>query len=286
VFRHPNGGTTVPLAGHYLGYILFLPLPNVVSFNAQGTCLIEYNRISNGMRLINNAGNGWIGPAEGVPVSPATPPLSNNACTVNVAAVSAVVSGTDMTVIVPVTFNAANVTGTMATFLQENDVNDNWTDFRQFGNWTVPGAPMKVGPNVLSATPTSGAGAAMTLTANLSHSGGYSQIGEVHLRLNTAVVGGAPCHAVYFATNNTIALINDAGTALIGPVALGTAVAGGRCSIAAGASRVPSGNSLTLNVPFTFNTGTFGGAKNIYVDAFDLHGAVTHWVRTGTWTVQ
>ena len=63
-FRHPGG-----VSKHYLGYILFLPTPNVVSFRAQGSCLIEYNRISNGMRLIDNAGTGWLGPIEGVPVS-------------------------------------------------------------------------------------------------------------------------------------------------------------------------------------------------------------------------
>jgi hypothetical protein len=30
----------------------------------------------------------------------------------------------------------------MGTFIQANDANDNWTDFRQFGDWTVPGAPL------------------------------------------------------------------------------------------------------------------------------------------------
>jgi parallel beta-helix repeat protein len=286
VFRHPNGAPTPATQGHYLGYILFLPTPNVVSFNAQGTCLIEYNRISNGMRLINNAGNNWIGPPEGVLVAPSTAPLSNNACTVNVAGVTAVLSGTDMTVTVPVTFNAANVTATLATFIQENDVNDNWTDFRQFGNWTVPGAPLEAGPNVLSATPTSGAGNSMTLTATMSHSGGASQLGEIHIRFNTTIVGGSPCHAVYFATNNTIALINDAGTALVGPVALGNPLSTSRCNLAAGATRSMSGNNLVLNLPFTFSPAHFAGAKNTYINAFDLYGAVTHWVKTGTWTVQ
>jgi hypothetical protein len=189
-------------------------------------------------------------------------------------------------VTVPVTFTAANVTSTMGTFIQENDVNDNWTDFRQFGNWTVPGAPLKAGPNVLSATPASGAGSSMTLITTVTHSGGASQMGEVHIRFNTAIVGGSPCHAVYFATNNTIALINDAGTALVGPVALGGALNTGRCNLAAGATRSISGNNLVLNLPFTFSVANFAGAKNTYITAFDLYGAVTHWVKTGTWTVQ
>ena len=53
-FTHTGGANQ-----HYLGYMLFLPTPNVVNYTATGTCLVEYNRISNGMRLIDNAGTGW-----------------------------------------------------------------------------------------------------------------------------------------------------------------------------------------------------------------------------------
>jgi parallel beta-helix repeat protein len=279
-FRHPGG-----ISKHYLGYILFLPTPNVVSFLAQGSCLIEYNRISNGMRLIDNPGTGWLGPIEGVPVTPSTPPLSNNACTVNVAGTSVALSGTDMVISVPVTFNVAAVTQVVGTFIQEDDVNGNWTDFRQFGNWIVPGAPTKPGPFVVGATPTSGLGSSATFAVTVGHTSGTATLSDIHIRFNTAIVGGAPCHAVYFA-NNTIALINDAGTALVGPVALGAPVTTGRCSIGAGASRSLSGNNLILNLPMTFNAATFSGSKNVYVDVFDIHGAVTHWVQTGTWGVQ
>ena len=56
--------------------------------------------------------------------------------------------------------------------------------------------------------------------------------------------------------------------------------------LAAGATRSISGNNLVLNLPFTFSAANFAGAKNTYITAFDLFGAVTHWVKTGTWTVQ
>jgi hypothetical protein len=237
------------------------------------------------MRLIDNAGTGWLGPIEGVPVRSSTPPLSNNACTVNVAGVTVTISGTDMVIGVPVSFNVAAVTQVVGTFIQENDVNGTWTDFRQFGNWIVPGAPTKPGPLVVGATPIAGAGSTATFSVTVGHTNGIPSISDVHIRFNTAIVGGSPCHAVYFA-NNTVGLINDAGTALIGPVMLGAPVAGGRCSIAAGGSRTLSGNTLTINLPMTFNTASFGGAKNVYVDVFDVSGAVTHWVQTGTWTVQ
>jgi hypothetical protein len=281
VFRHPGGPTK-----HYLGYMLFLPLPNVVSFQAQGSCLIEYNRISNGMRLIDNAGTGWLGPIEGVPVAGTTPPLSNNACTVTVSGVTVNFSGTDMIVSVPVTFKPAGVTFVLGTFLQEQDTSGAWTDFRQYGNWVVPGAPTKAGPYIVGSNPPSGAGSSTTLTVTVGHTNGLPTLGDVHIRYNTAIVGGSPCHIVYFSQTNQVALVNDAQTGIVGPVALGTALGTGRCSIGAGGSRVISGNNLTVTLPLTFGVAQFSGTKNLYVTAFDVNGAVTHWVQTGTWTVQ
>jgi hypothetical protein len=36
----------------------------------------------------------------------------------------------------------------------------------------------------------------------------------------------------------------------------------------------------------TFQPGTFGGPKNVYVNAFDNNGLLTHWVQGATMTVQ
>jgi hypothetical protein len=281
-FRHGGGPTK-----HYHGYMLFLPLPNIVSFNAQGTCLVEYNRISNGMRLIDNAGTGWLGPLVGVPVTPSAAPLANNACTVNIAGTVITFAGNDMIMAVPVTFNAANVTAVMGTFIQGHDVDDKWTDFRQFGNWTVPGAGNKPGAFVTSATPTSGAGSTVTLTTSVGHTSGANNIGQVHIRMDSKIVGGTACHAVYFPGSNEVALVKDDNSGIVGPVSLGTAVNTNRCSLPAGAgTRSLFGNNLTVTLTFTFNPAAFGGAKNVYVDVFDVQGGVSHWVQTGTWTVQ
>jgi hypothetical protein len=37
---------------HYLGYLLILPTPNVVNYTATGSCLIEYNKYSNGVHAV------------------------------------------------------------------------------------------------------------------------------------------------------------------------------------------------------------------------------------------
>ena len=286
VYRQPGGKSQ-----HYLGYMLFLPSPNIVWFTALGTCLIEYNRISNGMRLIDNAGTGWIGPPEGVPVHPATPPLSNNMCTVNVAGATISFAGNDMTVTIPVVFKATGLTPVLGTFLQEQDVNGVWTDMRQFGNWVIPGAATRPGPGTVSLSPTQFTGNSVTLTATASHTSGVGQIGMFHLLIADKVVGGSACQVVYFAFDDTMALINDAGTdfAGAGRVARGTAttLANSRCSVnAATTTRVVSGNNVTVSYPMTFAPATFGGLKNVYMNTFDLSGNLSHWVQGATVNVQ
>ena len=127
-FSHGGGANQL-----YLGYILFLPTPNVVNYVATGSCLVEYNRISHGMRLIDDPGTGWLGPISGVVISPTAGTLTNNQCTVNIAGSSASISGNTMTMTVPVTFKGA-VTPIMGTFLQALDVKGDWTGMTQFGN--------------------------------------------------------------------------------------------------------------------------------------------------------
>ena len=192
----------------------------------------------------------------------------------------------DMILTVPVMFKPAGVTQTMGTFIQSHDVNGNWTDFRQFGNWMLPGAGTKPGPYVMAVSPSSGAGTSGTFNINVGHTGGVGNLGEVHVRFNDAIVGGTPCHVVYFAFDNSIALINDAGTDLTARVALSMGSSTGRCSVAPGGARTASGNQTVFSLPMVFDRNTFAGTKNIYVNAFDLSGALSHWISAGSFTVQ
>jgi hypothetical protein len=191
-----------------------------------------------------------------------------------------------MILTIPVTFKAAGVAPVLGTFIQGQDRDGNWTDFRQFGNWTVPGAASGTGPYVTTASPASGSGSSTTLSVITGHTSGASQIGQVHVLLSDKIVGGSSCHAVYFPGDHSIALVNDAGTGIVGPVPAGTPLVMGRCSLGPGVTRAVSGNNMTVNLPLTFTPANFAGAKNMYVNVFDLSGAVSHWVNTGAWTVQ
>jgi len=113
----------------------------------------------------------------------------------------------------------------------------------------------------------------------------------MHVRISSEIVDKPACHLVYFPTPNTLNLINDAGTALVSPTDVppgsGTPLSNSVCTLnPAAVVATKGGTSATVNLPVTFNPATFGGLKNVYVNAFDNTGLLSHWVQLGTLTVQ
>ena len=284
VFTRSAGGPAL-----YLGYILFLPTPNIVQYTATGSCLVEYNSISNAMRLVNNAGTNWLPGILGIPLSEGGS-LTNNYCTLNVTNSSAVISGTTMTVTADVSFNSG-FSGELATFMQGFDVTGAFTGMTQFGNWEVNAGTRKPGPYVVGMSPTSGSGSSATLTFTAGDTRGVSGLAFVTMLVSPAILGAPGCQAFYFPATGTINLVNDSSSAMVSTTGIAPGTAGtlsnSRCSIDTGtASFTSTADDVTVTLPMTFNAGTFGGAKNIYLDAFDDFGDLSDWVTSGTWTVQ
>jgi hypothetical protein len=262
--------------------MLFLPTPNVVQFTAQGSCLVEYNRISNGMRLINDAGTGWLGGDSGIAVGVAGNTLQNNVCTLDVGASAASVGTSTMTVTAHVTFKPTGATPRMATFLQAADVTDKWTGMTQQGTLQPPGASAtRPGPQVTSTAigPTIGI---VTVTPDPSR-----VLTMVHLRIADRIVGSPVCHAVYFVGEQAVNLINDAETAMVSPtnVPVGnpTTLSNSRCTL--DVSQTGSTGTSTTQQTFTFKVSSkpgFTGQKTYWFNAFDVENRLTHWVDGGT----
>jgi hypothetical protein len=251
---------------------------------------VEYNRISHGMRLIDDAGTGWLGPVSGVVIGPKAGTLSNSKCTVNVAGSSASRAGNAMTVTVPIVFkNGASPV--MGTFLQALDIKENWTGMTQFGNWTLSTGTPRSGPSIAGVAHSTTVGSYVVYSVTASHTSGASSLAMIHLLLNDSITKGAPCQVVYFPGNTTLNLINDTGSALVSPTGVvpGTVgtIANSRCAINTGlASQSVAAKSVTVTIPLNLQAATFGGEKKVYVNAFDNVGYLTHWVQASTLMVQ
>jgi hypothetical protein len=147
-------------------------------------------------------------------------------------------------------------------------------------NFTVSPQP----PQAVSVSPSSGTGLGpQTFQFVYSDPNGYADLASFYGRFNATASDAGACSFRYDRASNNLYLWNDAGTAWLGPYALGSQVANSQCTLGAG-STTPSGNNLTLNLTIAFR-GSFAGGKYTYLQAVDASAASSGWQTKGTWTV-
>src|SRR5579859_7132392 len=116
-------------------------------------------------------------------------------------------------------------------------------------------------PSVMGVTPSSGGGLSQIFSFQYTDASGSSSIYQVEQILNAAASYAGGCATTFVQTQNAVYLMNDAGSAWLGPATLGSSgtLQNSQCSINAGQSSASaSGNTLILNLALSFNSG-FGG---------------------------
>jgi hypothetical protein len=241
-----------------------------------GECYFLYYPGSNVLYMVNDASTGWVGSI----ALGQTGILQNSQCSIDAAASSVSGSGNNLTLNVALTFSPA-YNGAKNIYMDAYDGTD--SGWQQKGTWTVPGATGPPAP--VSVTPNSGSGYSQTFSFVSSDPRGYTALSAILVVVNATLANSGECYFLYYPASNALYLANDASTGWAGSITLGQTgtLQNSQCVInAAGSSSSGSGNNLTLKVAVTFQT-TFGGAKNIYMDAYD--GADSGWQQKGTWTV-
>jgi hypothetical protein len=112
------------------GYASIVSASIIVGSGSAGTCSFYYARASNTIYLSNDASTGWLSPAS--LGSPGT--LQNSQCSLNLAASSAVGSGSNLTMNLALTFKPS-YTGTRNISMEVYDGSD--SGWFQRGTWTV-----------------------------------------------------------------------------------------------------------------------------------------------------
>ncbi|MEZ5355048.1 MAG: SBBP repeat-containing protein [Bryobacteraceae bacterium] len=160
---------------------------------------------------------------------------------------------------------------------------------------TQPGAGNVVNPTptVGVPNPSSGSGFVRAFTFTFSDQNGAADLAVLNVLIHSAIDGRTSCYLAYVPsgpTTGTLYLVNDAGDAG-GPFAGSLSLPGSgsignsQCMInGAGSSSSMSGNTLTLNLAFSFSN-TYSGNKIVYTAARDTGGHNSGWVAKGLWTV-
>ena len=151
------------------------------------------------------------------------------------------------------------------------------------GTWNPSNGP----PAIVSLMPNSGSGTSVTFQAVYSDPNGAASLNEILLQVNSTQSSANACYVYYNPQANLLYLSSDAGSSWmtpgLTPGAAGTA-SNSQCTLNGASSSVATaGNNLTLNAALTFS-GTFVGAKNVYLYAGALGSQNTGWINKGNWT--
>ena len=245
------------------------------ALSASNACYVEFNRAANTLRLQNDAGSAWLGP-----ITLGSGSLANSQCSISGNGASSVATGNNLTLAIPATFAFAFVGAKTAFgYAYDNAMNGS--------GWVTTGTGTALPPPaVVSALPASGSGSAQTFSLTVADSAGAANIGYAYLLINSSLSAAGGCYVEFNRAANTFRLQNDAGSAWLGPITLGSgSLANSQCTITgSGASGIANGNNLTVTIPTSF-AGAFSGAKTAFGYAYDNALNGSDWVTTGTWTV-
>ena len=252
--------------------------------NSANSCLLYYDRPAGQLKLLNDAGGMWNAGSLGSGGS-----LQNSQCSVALGGSSVSLSGATLTLTLAMTFSPSYA-GTKNVYLfgaNKSGVNTGWQDR---GDWTVPVSttPAPAGVSAISATPSSGSGAARTFTLQYGDSSGAASLKNtwVWFTPTFGTNSANSCLAYYDRPANMIYLLSDAGDAWMpGVLGSGGALANSRCSVALSSSSVSvSGTTLTLNLAMSFSP-LYTGSKSIYMFASNASGVNSAWQHRGSWIV-
>jgi PQQ-like domain len=265
------GAASLQLAWVYFNATLANP--------ATQSCVLYYNVGLNLISLLNDGGSAWLTATPGTSTT-----LENGQCSLNVAAMAITPSGDTLTLKLPMTFQPA-YGGVKNIYMYASDLlgASGWS---KQGSWTVPGNPGVPAAN--SVKPKSGTGASRTFTLQYSDTAGAASLQLAFAYFNATLANPATesCLLYYNVGPNQINLLNDNATAwLTATPGASTTLENSHCSLNVAAMTVtPSGDTLTLKLPMTFQP-AFAGAKNVYMYATDVSASGTGWQKLGTWTV-
>lgn len=245
---------------------------------ADAGCLLYYNVDWNDLSL-RGGSTGWFGPVKlGQPGI-----LDNGSCSVNAAASSTSASGSTLNLSVALTFYTA-FSGDKQVFAEVLDRGGASSGYQQLGSWNVP-PPGTLPPSVVDLTPNSGNGASQTFTARFSDGNGGGDI--VRASILVGASAAASCMVEIRPAARQVFLMNDAGTALIGPSIAGGGgtIENSQCIVnVTGTSVQVVGDMLTVAVPITFKP-AFAGPRTVSLEATDTTNNSTGLRNSGTWNV-
>ncbi|HEY6508446.1 MAG TPA: M4 family metallopeptidase, partial [Vicinamibacterales bacterium] len=171
---------------------------------AAGSCTIDYNAVTDRVRLQDDGGT-W---GASVPFGSGT--LNNSQCTLDLMQSGAAATGPSLTLTLQITF-ATNFTGTKNVSMQAISATGTRTPWLQHGTWQVPSS----GPNVVDVAPARASGVREVFALHYWDESGASNLTSAQVKFAPSYLGPvdrSTCTVSYDVASGAVSLMNDAGT--------------------------------------------------------------------------
>ncbi|MDD5438758.1 MAG: NosD domain-containing protein [Candidatus Omnitrophica bacterium] len=251
------------------------------SISAAKACYVYYNRSSNLLYLMNDAGTSWQG---GYAPGSANV-MQNSSVTVDCAKTAVTGSGTVMTVKWCVAFTNAFSGKKYYSYMYAKDVLNGIASWKRVGSWTVTRAPI-----CTSVTPASGSsapGREVLFSTVYTDGDGWQNLNHAYLLINTSLSSSRAFYAYYNQNTNKLYLLNDSGS-FIGGYAPGSqnVIESSYAKLDCSKTMVADDNTnMIVTWAVTFKTPFAGKNCTIYMYAVDDSGISSGWQAKGTWSV-
>lgn len=215
--------------------------------------------------------------------------ISNTQGTLNCAQTTVERSGNSLTVNWNFTPNGLFV-GTKRVYGYVRDKALSFDGFRSFGTWVIAKNPVNDTPVNRSVTPSAATGVvgqSQTLRANYSDPDGAGDIAQVRILVNSTLSGANALYGLYNRATNKLYLFNDAGNALLGGFAPGSAnvIPNSQGTLnCAQTTIVQSGTVLGVNWNFTPKA-AFAGNKKVFLFVRDAQNTTDGFDQMATWNI-
>jgi hypothetical protein len=124
-----------------------------------------------------------------------------------------------------------------------------------------------------------------TLTFQYSNPNGAAYFNGAYMLINGSLRPSNGCFVLWDKASNGFYLVNDAGTALSGPLTAAN-LSNAQCMLKfAGTQAATSGTQLTIELALTFNNPPVVGEQQVWMYAYDAGGNTTGWLQNGTITL-
>lgn len=240
-----------------------------------------YDQNANKLYLRDNANTAWLGGY--APGSAYT--IENNQVKLNCASTTFSGSGTALSIVFNLTFKTTFSGKSYNLYLSANDDAGGSTSFSSRGTCAIDQPP-----TLGTITPASGSGlpnVKYNFTATYSDADGWQALQYAYLLINSSSSTANGCYAYYNQNNNLLYLYNDAGNAVIGGYAPGSAniIENSYAKIDCSTTTVSgSGTTLTVNWSVVFKA-ALNGTRNLYLSARDDANVSVSLTSKGTWTL-